>query len=155
MNCANRATPRHCPSAGTEEAADDSALIGQDRALDAIRLSPRLGHRDFNLFVLGPAGSGRHSATRTLLRQQAASRAVPSDWVYVNNFEAAQKPRALHGVDSGWGQDRITSSVFCCLAANVGSESIAEVAMNLRYANLDSWPSIQSDMTKLKPRAYT
>lgn len=70
-------------------------LIGQDRALGAIRLAAGIGHRSFNLFVVGPSGTGRHSAVQSVLAQEAAARPVPCDWAYVNNFEDEQKPRAL------------------------------------------------------------
>jgi len=79
----------------TAEIADIAGLIGQDRAVDAIRLAASIPHRDFNLFVLGPVGTGRHRAVDALLRAQAAKRPVPSDWVYVNNFEGPHKPQAL------------------------------------------------------------
>ncbi|MCF6234713.1 MAG: AAA family ATPase [Rhodobacteraceae bacterium] len=36
---------------------DIAGLIGQDRAVDAIRLAASISHRDFNLFVLGPVGT--------------------------------------------------------------------------------------------------
>lgn len=79
----------------TEDATAFSGLIGQDRALDAICLSSGMSHRDFNLFVVGPTGTGRHSAVSKVLKDDAATRPLPSDWVYVNNFEEAHKPRAL------------------------------------------------------------
>ncbi|GAB4356420.1 MAG: ATP-binding protein [Oricola sp.] len=79
----------------TDDLPDDTALIGQERAIDAIRLSARIAHRDFNLFVLGPPGTGRRAAVEKLLGEQAAERPVPPDWVYVNNFEAPHRPRAL------------------------------------------------------------
>ncbi|MDX1780781.1 MAG: ATP-binding protein [Thalassovita sp.] len=91
----NRCDPETLPFRTTAEITGDCDLIGQDRALDAIRLSSRLPHRDFNLFVLGPSGTGRHSAVDRLLKEQAAKRPVPSDWVYVNNFGAEHKPIAL------------------------------------------------------------
>lgn len=90
-----RCDPATLPFRITDELPDDSDLIGQDRALEAIRLSAEVPHRDFNLFVLGPSGTGRHAASERLLRAQAAQRALPSDWVYVNNFDAPHKPRAL------------------------------------------------------------
>jgi lon-related putative ATP-dependent protease len=52
-------------------------------------------HRDFNLFVLGPTGTGRHTAVQKILSEDAAKRPVPCDWAYVNNFEEAHKPKAL------------------------------------------------------------
>ncbi|MYM55972.1 Lon protease family protein [Thalassovita mangrovi] len=91
----NRCDPETLPFRTTAEIEDFRDLIGQDRALDAIRLSSELPHRDFNLFVLGPSGTGRHDAVDKLLREQALKRPVPSDWVYVNNFAAAHKPVAM------------------------------------------------------------
>ncbi|MFC3119723.1 Lon-like protease helical domain-containing protein [Jhaorihella thermophila] len=70
-------------------------LIGQDRAMDAIRLAAGVRHADFNLFVQGSSGMGRRRAVMELLREQAGQRPTPCDWVYVNNFEAPHKPRAL------------------------------------------------------------
>lgn len=90
-----RCDPATLPFRTTDELPDHSDLIGQDRALEAIGLSAAVAHRDFNLFVLGPSGTGRHDATAKLLKAQASRRPLPADWVYVNNFEAAHKPRAL------------------------------------------------------------
>lgn len=69
--------------------------IGQERALEAISLSARMRHMRFNLFVHGPEGTGRHSAALQILQSEAAQRPAPQDWVYVHNFDEADKPRAL------------------------------------------------------------
>jgi len=45
--------------------------------------------------VLGPDGSGRHSSLLSCLGPEAAVLPVPSDWVYVNNFDAPDRPRAI------------------------------------------------------------
>ncbi len=79
----------------TRELDGDDQLIGQDRAMDAIRLAAGIRHADFNLFVQGNSGMGRRRAVMELLREQAEQRPAPCDWVYVNNFEAPHKPRAL------------------------------------------------------------
>lgn len=79
----------------TKELAPLDELIGQQRALGAIRMAAKIRHHDFNLFVLGNAGSGRHTAVRALLKQEAGNRPVPNDWVYVNNFETPHKPIAI------------------------------------------------------------
>ncbi len=70
-------------------------LIGQARALGAIRMAAKIRHHDFNLFVLGNSGIGRHSAVKKILSQEAGNRPVPNDWVYVNNFDAPHKPIAI------------------------------------------------------------
>ncbi|MBW4706196.1 AAA family ATPase [Roseobacter sp. YSTF-M11] len=72
-----------------------AGLVGQDRAIEAIRLSASIGDKDFNLFVAGREGMGRHTAVSTLLEQEATRRPTPADWVYVNNFDTPHKPNAI------------------------------------------------------------
>lgn len=81
--------------ATTEDLKPLDGLIGQERALDAIRLSTGIARTDFNVFVLGPEGSGRHRAVDRILSERRVTRTDGSDWVYVNNFEAPHKPKAL------------------------------------------------------------
>lgn len=83
------------PFASTQDLTEHSELIGQARALDTICLSRKIPHRDFNLFVVGPNGTDQHTAVLKLAGNEAAKRALPTDWVYVNNFETAHKPKAL------------------------------------------------------------
>ena len=71
------------------------SLIGQDRALCAIKLAAGIPHADFNLFVLGPTGAGRHSAVQRMLEVEAAKRPVPCDWVYMNDFANPDRPKAV------------------------------------------------------------
>ena len=70
-------------------------LIGQDRALKAIEFGVNIKARDFNVFVMGPPASGKTTAVKAYLAKKAAEAATPSDWVYVNNFDDANRPRAL------------------------------------------------------------
>ena len=75
-----------------EEAPD---LIGQDRAVEAIQFAIRMQRKGYNVYALGPTGSGRHALVEHLLRQQAAGVPTPPDWCYVNNFVDPQKPYCL------------------------------------------------------------
>jgi len=70
-------------------------MIGQERALDALRFGSGIRATGFNLFVIGPPEAGLDSAVRALLGQKAATMAVPSDWVYVHNFSTPRHPRVL------------------------------------------------------------
>lgn len=79
----------------TDELADHGELPGQGRAIEAIRFGVAMPHGGYNLFVLGPPGSGRGTAVRQLLGAAAAGRAVPGDWCYVSNFADPARPRAL------------------------------------------------------------
>jgi lon-related putative ATP-dependent protease len=69
--------------------------LGQDRAVEAIHFSIGMATEGYNLFVLGPPGSGKHSVVRGILEQQAAEHPVPDDWCYVNNFGNPKNPQAL------------------------------------------------------------
>lgn len=79
----------------TSDLAPLDGPVGQDVAVEAIRLSADMRHPRFNLAVYGPEGSGRHSTVLRILQGVAASRPVPRDWIYVNNFDQQDKPLAL------------------------------------------------------------
>lgn len=70
-------------------------LIGQDRALEAIRFGTSIMKPGFNLYLLGSHGSGRHTAIKRHLTAKARNEPAPDDWVYVSNFQQPTKPRAL------------------------------------------------------------
>jgi lon-related putative ATP-dependent protease len=81
--------------ATTEELPELPGLVGQERAVDAVRLGIAMRRRGFNVFVLGPAGAGKHTLIEELLEAQAAREPAPPDWCYVNNFSDARRPRCL------------------------------------------------------------
>ncbi len=92
---------RHCCDPGqlafetTDELREIDGLVGQGRAVDAVRLGIAMRRRGFNVFALGPSGTGKHTLIRELLKQQAATEPTPPDWCYVNNFADARRPRCL------------------------------------------------------------
>ncbi len=79
----------------TTELEPARGLIGQDRALKAIQFGANMASHDFNIFVLGPAASGKTTAVHQHLERKAKELPTPPDWVYVNNFETPNRPRAL------------------------------------------------------------
>lgn len=79
----------------TSEVEETTHYIGQDRALEAIEFGISMRHRGFNLFVIGPEGSGRHSVAQTFINRKANDEPCPNDWCYVFNFEQPHKPLAL------------------------------------------------------------
>lgn len=87
----------------TDELEPLADMVGQDRAVAAVDFAVGMAHDGFNLFALGPEGTGKSSLVRRTLQRAAADRAAPDDWCYVNNFEDAQKPRALR-VPAGRGR---------------------------------------------------
>jgi len=79
----------------TDELEDLDDIIGQDRALEAIRFSLGIQSQGYNLFALGPSGTGKRTTIRQFLDQRARTEPPPDDWCYVNNFDQSHKPRAL------------------------------------------------------------
>jgi len=69
--------------------------IGQARAETAARFGLTMDQPDYNLFVLGEVGSGRSTLLQQLMREVAATKAVPPDLCYLHNFDAPERPRAL------------------------------------------------------------
>ncbi len=71
-------------------------IIGQPRGTRAIEFGIDIESPGYNIFVLGEEGTGRTTAIGRFLRQRAATRLTPQDWVYVNNFAEPHRPRALN-----------------------------------------------------------
>jgi lon-related putative ATP-dependent protease len=79
----------------TESLAEVELAIGQERALDAIRFGVDIRQRGYNIFVMGPAGAGRHTVVNQTVARQAEDQPVPADWCYLNDFAQPSKPKAL------------------------------------------------------------
>jgi len=79
----------------TDELAELENSLGQERAAEALRFGIAIGCRGYNMYALGPPGSGKHTMVRRHLEEAAASAPVPTDWAYVNNFAEPHRPNAL------------------------------------------------------------
>lgn len=69
--------------------------IGQARAEAAARFGLAMDQPNYNLFVLGEAGSGRSSLLKQAMADAATGRRVPPDLCYLHNFDAPERPLAL------------------------------------------------------------
>jgi len=78
-----------------DTAAGQDAVVGQARALEAVRFGVAMRRDGYNVFALGPPGVGKHRAVLRVLREAAAKEPVPSDWCYVFDFTEPNRPRAL------------------------------------------------------------
>ncbi len=79
----------------TDQLPDLKQIIGQERALQALHFGVGIQQEGYNLYVLGPAGLGKHDVVREYLQTQAKHKPAPADWVYVNNFATPSKPNAI------------------------------------------------------------
>lgn len=91
---------RRCPTSSfgfrsTAELEELDGVLGQDRAVEALTFGIGIRRDGYNLFVLGPPATGRHSMVRDYLQRRAASEPTPDEWVYINNFAQPHRPKAL------------------------------------------------------------
>lgn len=89
-------SPAEIPFETTDQSTEgDGVVIGQERAVQALRFGIGIRRRGYNLFAVGPAGVGKQTLLRQLLGQHAAQQPLPSDWCYVHEFEDPDRPRVL------------------------------------------------------------
>ncbi len=79
----------------TEDVKIEVKFDHQSRAYQALKDAIKLDNKNYNIFVAGPTGSGRHTFVREFLNQVVSQMPVPKDWAYVYNFSNAFAPKAL------------------------------------------------------------
>lgn len=103
-------------------------VVGQDRAVEALRFGIGIQHHGYNLFAVGPPGVGKQTLLRQFLREQAAQKEAPSDWCYVHDFADPERPRALE-LPAGMGarlqrdMDRAVEELRVAMRSTFGSEA--------------------------------
>ena len=111
----------------TADLEDLTEIIGQPRAVEAVRFGVGIEQEGYNIFALGPAGTGKRSLVRQFFEQRAVGEPVPYDWCYVNNFKEPHKPRALRlppgkGVELRQDMEDLVEELRTALSAAFESE---------------------------------
>lgn len=79
----------------TNEVRPTKQIIGQGRALHALRLGIEMKHPGYNVFVTGLSGTGRTTTIKRLLHEFEEKEVPLSDKCYVHNFRHPDGPRVL------------------------------------------------------------
>lgn len=87
--------PKKFKFSSTAELEERLSALGQDRALSAVEIGINIQSKGYNLFCLGPEGTGKTSLVKRVLVQEAKNRPTPDDWAYVYNFDEPYKPLAV------------------------------------------------------------
>jgi lon-related putative ATP-dependent protease len=90
-----RCEPSDIPFDSTAECADVSEIIGQERAVEAVKFGIAIQRDGYNLFALGPPGIGKQTLLYQFLNRQARELPTPSDWCYVANLTDPHRSRVL------------------------------------------------------------
>ncbi len=89
-----------CPASAltfrsTKELEPLRAIVGQDRAVESIRLGAALRHQGYNIYVSGVIGTGRMTTIRNLLDEIRHDSPELFDFAYVHNFKQTDQPVLL------------------------------------------------------------
>ena len=87
--------PNTLPFETTESIQPCEEIIGQDRALEAIRVGLDINSIGYNIFVTGLAGTGRFTTIKCVLEEMDVKGKIPNDLCYVNNFKNPDMPHML------------------------------------------------------------
>ena len=79
----------------TSELSASTSIIGQPRGTSAIEFGIGIKSPGYNVFILGPAGTGRATAIERFLQEKTRDQPAPGDWIYVHNFKVPHQPRAI------------------------------------------------------------
>ena len=71
-------------------------IIGQERAIKAIKLGLSVPSRGYNIYVQGLTGTGKETTVECILEQVATDSRIPGDKCYVHNFDNADRPLILY-----------------------------------------------------------
>ncbi|MBD3345239.1 MAG: AAA family ATPase [Chitinivibrionales bacterium] len=70
-------------------------IVGQPRAIKALELGLDVNDSGYNIYASGMSGLGKRTMLQKILQQKAEEKPVPSDWIYVNNFDQQDRPPAF------------------------------------------------------------
>ena len=99
-----RCTLDHVDFTTTADLEDGTEFIGQERPIAAIELGVSIDHQGYNIFALGPSGTGKYTVIQRFVERRAAAERPPDDWCYVNDFAQPSIPRALR-LPAGMGKE--------------------------------------------------
>jgi lon-related putative ATP-dependent protease len=115
----------------TEELPQLTEIIGQGRAVKALRFGLSIKNKGFNIFTSGMPGTGRKTTVESFIREMAKDMPVPDDWVYVNNFQDPTEPIALRlpagkGVELEKEMDKFVAGIASSLREAFESNEYAQ-----------------------------
>ncbi|MDP6668957.1 MAG: AAA family ATPase [Candidatus Krumholzibacteria bacterium] len=96
--------PKSLPLDSSSEKKPSLEIIGQERALDSLRMGLSIRRQGYHIFVTGTEGTGRTTTIRRVLEEPNGHIPDLEDICYVFNFEDADSPKLLH-FPAGQGRD--------------------------------------------------
>ncbi len=90
-----RLDPEKIPFATTDECKPCEEIIGQERAIRALKTGLDIKSLGYNIFITGMVGTGRTTTIKQLLEKLEKGGETPEDILYVNNFKNPDEPSLI------------------------------------------------------------
>ena len=125
----------------TSEIEPFNGIIGQERALEAIKSSMQIPQKGFNLYVSGNVGIGKTAYALSVVNKLSQKESVPKDYCYIYNFDNPNEPIAI-GLEPGMGSEfkqdmnRFVTSLLNRLSKDLSGDTYEKEKKNIldRYA---------------------
>lgn len=125
----------------TSEIEPFNGIIGQERALDAIKSAMQIPQKGFNLYVSGNIGIGKTAYALSVVNNLSKKQPIPKDYCYIHNFDNPNEPIAIclePGMGSEFKQDmnRFITSLLARLSKDLSGDMYEKEKKNIldRYA---------------------
>lgn len=123
--------PQKFNFSNTNELSFKTEIVGQEKAIEAIKLSLGIRHPHYNLFVSGLPGTGRNTSVRHILSKMKKKTKL-YDRCYVYNFSNPDSPvlltfRAGEGKKFKRDFENLVSNLIDFIVNFVRSEAVAEL----------------------------
>ena len=79
----------------TSEIKPLEGILGQERAIKALKLGVDLRSQGYNIFITGLSGTGKFSTVKGMLETISPDNTTIFDYAYVNNFEDTDRPTLI------------------------------------------------------------
>lgn len=131
----------------TADIEEEIKFFGQDRASKAIDFGMNVSQSGYNIFVLGPTGTGKREIIQQYFEEKAKTDSTPSDYVYVHNFDNPDQPDAIQlepglGVEFQNDIDALIEEMQTALSAAFESEEY----QNRRQAIFETFKEKQATL---------
>lgn len=94
-------------------------LIGQERAMEALKFGLKVKRKGYNIYVAGLTGTGKNSYSYLVAKEFAKKRKIPVDWCYVFNFKNPKSPKAIRLTP---GMGRVLKTKVANAVGNIRAE---------------------------------
>ena len=81
-----------------------NGIIGQERALAAVKTAITINKKGFNLYLAGDVGIGKTAYALNIINKAAQKQKAPNDYCYVYNFDNPNEPLMI-SLKAGEGKE--------------------------------------------------